>query len=38
MDAAKNTAEVRFDPAKVSPKQLAKVVSEAGFPTTVRKE
>ena len=37
MDAERNTAEVRFDPAKVSPDQLARAVSEAGFATTARK-
>ncbi len=37
MDAEKHTAEVRFDPAKVSPEQLAKAVTEAGYPTTPRK-
>lgn len=37
MDAANHTAEVKFDPAKVSPEQLAKVVSEAGYPATPRK-
>ena len=37
MDAAKNTADVKFDPAKVSPEQLAKAVTEAGFPSSPRK-
>ena len=37
MDAEKHTAEVRFDPAKVSPDQLAKAVTEAGYPTSARK-
>ena len=37
MDAARHTAEVSFDPVKVSPDQLAKAVTEAGYPTTPRK-
>ena len=37
MDAVKHTAEVAFDPAKVSQEQLAKAVSEAGFPASPRK-
>ena len=37
MDAEKHTAEVKFDPAKVSSEQLAKVVTEAGYPATPRK-
>ena len=37
MDAEKHTAEVKFDPAKVSPEKLAQVVTEAGFPATPRK-
>lgn len=37
MDAEKHTAEVKFDPAKVSPEQLAKAVTEAGYPATRRK-
>ena len=37
MDAEKHTAEVKFDPAKVSPEKLAQVVTEAGYPTTPRK-
>jgi mercuric ion binding protein len=37
MDAEKNTADVKFDPAKVSPEQLARAVTEAGFPATPRK-
>jgi mercuric ion binding protein len=31
------SAEVTFDPAKIRAKQLAKVVSEAGFPSAVRR-
>ncbi len=37
MDAEKHTAEVKFDPAKVSPTQLAKAVTEAGYPAFARK-
>lgn len=37
MDAAKHTAEVRFDPAKISPDQLAQAVTQAGYPATARK-
>jgi mercuric ion binding protein len=37
MDAANHTAEVKFDAAKISPDQLAKVVTEAGYPATARK-
>lgn len=36
MDAQKNTAEVRFDPAKVSKEQLAHAVTEAGYPAKAR--
>jgi periplasmic mercuric ion binding protein len=37
MDADQSTAEVRFDPAKVTPDRLARAVTEAGYPTTPRK-
>ena len=37
MDAEKHTAEVKFDPAKVSPEKLAQVVTEAGYPAAARK-
>ena len=37
MDAEKHTAEVKFDPARVSSDQLAKAVTEAGYPATPRK-
>ncbi len=37
MDAEKHTAQVKFDPAQVSPQQLAKAVTEAGYPATPRK-
>jgi len=33
----KHSAEVKFDPSKAQPEQLANAVSEAGFPTTVKK-
>ena len=37
MDAEKHSAEVSFDPAKVTPDKLAKVVTETGYPATPRK-
>jgi mercuric ion binding protein len=37
MDANKHTAEVKYDPAKTSPDRLAKVATEAGFPTAFRR-
>lgn len=37
MDAGRHTAEVKFNAAKVSPDQLAKAVTEAGYPATARK-
>lgn len=37
VDLKKGTAEVTFDSAKVSPERLAQVVTEAGFPSAVRK-
>ena len=37
MDADKHTAEVKFDPARTSPEIIAKVVTEAGYPTAFRK-
>lgn len=37
MDGEKHTAEVKFDPARVSRDQLAKAVTEAGFPARGRK-
>ncbi len=37
MDAGRNTAEVHFDPAKVSAEQLAKAVTQAGYPAVPRK-
>jgi mercuric ion binding protein len=37
VDFAKSTAEITFDPSKVSREKLAQVVTEAGFPSTPRK-
>lgn len=37
VDMRSHSAEVKFDPAKAQPEQFAKAVSEAGFPTTVRR-
>ncbi len=37
VDLKSKMAEVKFDPAKVQPAQLAKAVTDAGFPTTVKK-
>ena len=37
VNAETNTAEVKFDPAKVSPGKLADAVTEAGYPATPRK-
>lgn len=37
MDARQNTAVVTFDPTKVSAEALAKVVTDTGYPTTVRR-
>lgn len=36
-DFSSRTAEVRYDPDKVSPERLAKAVSDAGYPSTPRK-
>lgn len=33
-----NTAEVEYDEDKISPKQIAKAVKAAGFPTSVKKK
>jgi mercuric ion binding protein len=35
-DLASKSAEAKYDPDKVSPERLAKAVSDAGFPATVR--
>lgn len=37
LDAPHNAAAVTFDPDKVSADQLAKVVTELGYPATPRK-
>ncbi len=37
VDYRSKTAEVTFDPGKVSAERLAKAVTEAGFPATPRK-
>lgn len=37
VDLKTGTAEVKFDPARVQPEALAKAVTGAGFPTTVRR-
>jgi len=37
MDAQRHTADIKFDPAKVSPELLAKAVTEAGYPASLRK-
>lgn len=37
VDFKKATAEVSFDPAKVTPQKLAGAVTEAGFPSTPRR-
>lgn len=36
-DLATKSASARFDPEKVSAEALARAVSEAGYPATVRK-
>lgn len=33
---AQKTAQAKYDPGKTSPEALARAVSEAGFPATVR--
>ena len=37
VDLKSKIAEVKFDPAKIQPAQLAKAVTDAGFPATVKK-
>ena len=37
-DLATKRAEATYDPDKTSPEALAKAVSEAGFPATVKKQ
>ena len=37
VDYKRHSAEVRFDPDQTRPEQLAKAVSDIGYPTTVKK-
>ena len=37
VDLKKATAQITFDPGRVSRERLAQVVTEAGFPSTARK-
>lgn len=37
VDMAKGTAEVVFDPVRVSPERLAQAVSDAGYPAAVKR-
>ncbi len=37
VDLKTHIAQVKFDPDKVQPEQLAKAVTDSGFPSTVRK-
>ncbi|BCX89838.1 periplasmic mercuric ion binding protein [Methylomarinovum tepidoasis] len=37
VDMARGTAEVVFDPARVSPERLAQAVSDAGYPAAVKR-
>ncbi len=37
VDFKAQSAQVKFDPDKTRPDQLAKVVTEIGFPTTVKR-
>ena len=37
VDFTKRTAEITFEPGKVSPERLAQLVTEAGFPSSPRK-
>lgn len=37
VDLRSHSAEVKFDPARARPEQLAKALSEAGFPTSLRR-
>ena len=36
-DLATKSAEAKYDPDKVSPEALAKAVTNAGYPATVKK-
>jgi periplasmic mercuric ion binding protein len=35
-DLSSKSAEVTFDPDRISPERLAKAVSDAGYPATIR--
>ena len=37
VDYTSQSAQVKFDPDKTQPEQLAKAISAIGFPTTVKK-
>lgn len=37
VDYKSHSAHVKFDPDKIQPEQLAKAVTDIGFPTTVKK-
>ncbi|MBL0123625.1 MAG: cation transporter [Betaproteobacteria bacterium] len=37
VDAKTHLAQVKFDPDKTQPDQLAKAVTDIGYPTTVKK-
>ena len=37
VDYKSQLAQVKFDPEKIQPEQLAKAVTDNGFPTTVKK-
>ena len=37
VDYKSQLAQVKFDPDKIQPEQLAKTVTDNGFPTTVKK-
>ena len=37
VDYKSHVAQVKFDPDKIQPEQLAKAVTDIGFPTTVKK-
>jgi len=37
VDNKAQTAQVRFDPEKIQPEQLAKALTENGFPATVKR-
>ena len=37
IDLKSHIAEVKFDPTKIRPAQLATAVTDAGFPATVKK-